>query len=260
MFELLIAASALSLIIMIFRKQGRILEQKRPVDWAMAGHTAEIHKENVKEKSGEEDTKGTDADPIDFYSINKYFRQAETHFARSEFEDAEKVFIKVLSYQDDHPESLNKLGIIYIQQDDLRKAELMFNKLMASETKDPVHHCNYGRCLYSLGRKEEAIAAYEKAIEFDASKASRHTSIGTIYYEIKNYQKALEKFLQALELDPYNFEYLGIIADLSELLGDKERLYKTLKKMLDIDPYNVEIKRRFDTLNSDADLGAVHKP
>ncbi len=251
MFELLIAASALSLIIMIFRRQARIIEQKRPVDWGMAGHVPETvaKQEEANEESAQRTTdenKTEQNEPLDFQSINKYLREAETYFARSEFEDAEKSFIKVLSYQDDHPEALNKLSIIYIQGDDLRKAELMMTKLMNTNTKDPTHFCNYGRCLYSLGRKEDAITAYLKAIELDPSKPSRHVNVANIYYELQDLNKSLENYLRALELDPYNGEYLSIIADLAEQTGDTEVQYKTLKKMLDIDPYNYEAKRKFD--------------
>ena len=266
MFELLIAASALSLIIMIFRKQSRIAEQKRPVDWAMAGHEAPKPKPKPKAKAAKikpavvkgsqmqtatttEESRATNNEPLDFYNINKYFRLAETQFARGELDEAEKSFIKVLSYQDTHPETLNKLGIIYIQQNDLRKAELMFNKLIETKTKDPSHYANYGRCLYALGRKDDAIKAYEKAIELDPTKPNRYINIGNMYYENQNYPKALEYFVRAQELDAYNFEYLGTVADVSELVGDQELFYKTLKKMLEIDPYNFEVKRRFDALN-----------
>lgn len=258
MFELLIAASALSLIIMIFRKQARIIEQKRPVDWGMAGHVPEAAatqasnentstaKSELNENDG--DVSSLREEPLDFQSINKYLREAETHFARGEFDEAEKDFIKVLSYQDDHPEALNKLSVIYIQSDDIRKAELMLNKLMGTNTKDPTHFCNYGRCLYSLGRKEDAVTAYLKAIELDPSKPSRHVNVANIYYELENLVQSLEYYQRALELDPYNPEYLSIIVDLAEQTGEPEIQYKTLKKMLDIDPYNYEAKRKFDAI------------
>lgn len=271
MFELLIAASALSLIIMIFRKQSRILEQKRPIDWRMAGHGPDVEthtdseqtidqdepvepegETSKKSSSDIEDAKDKNmadenrATPLDFFNINKHFRLAEKHFSKGEIDEAEKMYIKVLSYHDEHPESLNKLGVIYIQQNDLRKAELMFNKLMNTPVKDPGHFANYGRCLYSLNRIEEAISALEKAIEIDKTKASRFISLGSMYYEMHKYSEALEAFSRALDLDPYNPSYLNMVADVSEEVGDTERLLKTLKKMLDIDPYNYEVKRRFD--------------
>ncbi len=255
MFELLIAASALSLIIMIFRKQARIIEQKRPVDWGMAGHVPENNPTPESGEKAEDTPRMSDEEnsvpreePLDFQAINKFLREAETHFARGEFDEAEKDFIKVLSYQDDHPEALNKLSVIYIQSDDIRKAELMLNKLMSTNTKDPTHFCNYGRCLYSLGRKEDAIAAYVKAIELDPSKPSRHVNIANIYYELEKIEQSLEYYHRALELDPYNAEYLGIIVDLAEQIGDREVQYKALKKMLDIDPYNYEAKRKLDAV------------
>ncbi len=253
MFELLISASALSLIIMIFRKQARIIEQKRPVDWGMAGHVPENaatpeapEKQFDINEPREEEAQAPREEPLDFQSINKILREAETHFARSEFDEAEKDFIKVLSYQDDHPEALNKLSVIYIQSDDIRKAELMLNKLMSTNTKDPTHFCNYGRCLYSLGRKEDAITAYLKAIELDPSKASRHVNVANIYYELEDLIQSLEYYQRALELDPYNAEYLATISDLAEQTNNPEVQYKMLKKMLDIDPYNYEAKRKFD--------------
>lgn len=256
MIYLLIAAAALTLLVLILKKHARILDTKRAIDWAqtkdaaVASPTAESVPESgaapAEEVQGESEAP---APQIDFNAMSRAFRVADMHFSRGKFDEAEKHFIKVLSYNEHHPEALNRLGVIYIQKEDLRRAELLFKKLLDLKPKEAAYYCNYGRCLYNQQRFEEAIEAYVSAIELEPKRPSRYVSVGQIYYEMKNFEKALEHFVKALELSPQNMEYLHIVAELAELMGDAARLETTLKKIALLDPYNEEIKKKLEGMS-----------
>lgn len=181
---------------------------------------------------------------VDISEVSRVFRIGDMHFSRGDFEEAEKWFIKTLALDSQHTEAHNLLGVIYIQQKNPRRAEILYRKLFSITQKEPAYYCNYGRCLYNQGRLDEAIEAYENAIKLDCTKAGRYVSVGQIYYEKKDFVSALEHFVKALELDPLNTEYLKLTAQLAELAGDSERQHTSLKKLGELEPYNREVQEK----------------
>ena len=71
----------------------------------------------------------------DYSEISRLFRIGDMHFTRGSFEEAEQHFIKVLAQDPQHVKALDKLGLIYIQQNQPRKAEMIYRKLFSISQK-----------------------------------------------------------------------------------------------------------------------------
>lgn len=236
MISLLIAIASLGIIIWIFKTHAS--GTSKIWKWTAQSADEKTTPPNLVDHAHQ------DPATLDYSEINRAYRIADMHFARGDFEEAEKWFIRVLALHEYHTEALNRLGVIYIQNGNPRRAEILYRKLFSVTQKEPAYYANYGRCLYNQGRREEAIEAYENAIKLDCTRPNRFVSVGQIYYEQKDYQKALSYFVRALDLDPTNLEYLNVTAEIAELAGDTERMHKSLKKILEIDPYNEDAKRK----------------
>ena len=245
MTNLVIGALAVLIVIWIFRNHRRIINAKqsivRTIDDSVA---ADVSNEATDAQS----TSPVDPKALDYSQINRAYRIADMHFSRGDFKEAEKWFIKVLALHPEHTESLNRLGVIYIQNNNARRAELLYRKLLSITQKEPAYYCNYGRCLYNQGRLAEALEAYENAVKLDSRRPARLVSVGQIYYEQKNFERAAEYFWRALDLEPDNIEYLKVSAELAELLQDNERLHRSLKKIAEIEPYNEEVQEKLRNL------------
>lgn len=63
-------------------------------------------------------------------------------------------------------------------------------------------HDARGDALFSLNRSQEALAAYEQAIHLDANYAHAYEGKGNLLYNLKHYYEALEAYEQAIRLDP----------------------------------------------------------
>lgn len=185
---------------------------------------------------------------LNYGLINRTFRKADFHFARGEWEEAEKGFVKVLSLHEHHTEALNRLGVIYLEQNQLTKAELIFKKLLATPAKEPIYYSNYGRCLYALGKLEKAAVAYEQAISLDPTKPMRFMSLGHIYFELRRFEEALENFGKAYERDRRGLDALRRMAEIYEITADQEKLREILEKILELDPYNEATKKKLESL------------
>lgn len=254
MTSFLIALISGGCLFFLFRKYHRRITLTSVITKLAAPNAASeiaLQKQAISSLSA---ASGTVTPQLDYGEINRAYRIADMHFSRGDFAEAEKWFIKVLACNEHHPEALNRLGVIYIQQNNFRKAELIYRKLLSETQKESIYYCNFGRCLYSLGRLDEALEAYENAVKLDSSKPVRFVSIGQIYYEKKEFAKSLEYFGRALELDPQNTDYLELTAELAELARDRGRLHKSLKKLIEIDPYNETAKSKLAVLEKSGDL------
>jgi Flp pilus assembly protein TadD len=59
-----------------------------------------------------------------------------------------------------------------------------------------------GVALDNLGRSEEAIASYNRALEIDPKKASAHCNIGVALGNLGRCEEAIASYNRALEIDP----------------------------------------------------------
>ena len=63
-------------------------------------------------------------------------------------------------------------------------------------------HDARGDALSSLERSQEALAAYEQAIQLDPNYAHAYEGEGNVFYNLKLYYEALEAYEQAIRFDP----------------------------------------------------------
>ena len=103
---------------------------------------------------------------------------------------------------------------------------------------DAKKHFDEGLRLYELGRYEEAIEEFDKAIELDPNDPDYHYYKGIALYELHKYEEAIEEFDKAIELDPNDpvYHYNKGLA-LGELHKYEEAI-KEFDKAIELNPYN----------------------
>ena len=80
-----------------------------------------------------------------------------------------------------------------------------------------------GNLYRNLNRNDNAIAAYQKAIELDPKYASPWNSLGIVCNLQKDYEKALNAFQKAVEIEPEVGTYRSsLVAVLRRLKQDEE--------------------------------------
>jgi tetratricopeptide (TPR) repeat protein len=103
-------------------------------------------------------------------------------------------------------------------------------------------HDRLGLCLEGLGRTEEALEAYQKAVRIERADGSRSAwtlyHMGSLLHDLGDLPKAEDALAEALQLD-------GGLADAHYELGlvlhkqqKDERAIKTLQNAVELDPAN----------------------
>lgn len=174
----------------------------------------------------------------------KAYKQGDLHFSKGDYDLAEKHLIQVLSFDNDHLDANFKLGLLYLHQENLPRAEFFFQKLIDIK-EHPVYYSNLALTLYQQNRLPEATQLYEKAIELDDKHAGRFVNLAHIYQELGESEKALRAFEEASRLDPRNLDYLWTLIQYYEKFSQIEEVRRVLKRILELDPYNAQAREKW---------------
>lgn len=88
--------------------------------------------------------------------------------------------------------------------------------------------------LFNAGHIEDALAAFNKAIQIEPEFVVAHNNLGVLYWHLGDADKAIECFNKALEIDPANE---NAILNLNEVLQSLKRASEATKPT----PSNLEL-------------------
>jgi len=95
--------------------------------------------------------------------------------------------------------------------------------------------------LYDLGKYEEAITYFKKALEIDPNNAHALNNIGRAYAQLADYEIAKKYFEQAIQIDPNYQNALSNLGHVYQILGKYEEAIKYYEESLKINPNNIEV-------------------
>jgi tetratricopeptide (TPR) repeat protein len=106
---------------------------------------------------------------------------------------------------------------------------------------------NLGIAEARLGRTEEAMAHYRRAIEADPGFSSPYTNLGGLYLRVGNPELAVEQLSQATRLDPENpylhFSRAQALIEVGRLDDGRRALERSLRLKSDYDEARVLLER-----------------
>ena len=110
----------------------------------------------------------------------------------------------------------NGLGNVYRTLDRTDEAIAAYQRAIELDPKFAYPHNGLGAVYQTLGRTDEAIAAFQRAIELDPKFAYPHNGLGNAYRDLGRTDEALAAYQRAIELDPkfaYPHNGLGNVYD-----------------------------------------------
>ena len=81
-------------------------------------------------------------------------------------------------------------------------AESEFRRAIELSPNYSTAHHWYGELLANLGRFDESVAAYEKALELDPLSLAISSDLGIVYYQARQFDRAIEHLKNVIEIDP----------------------------------------------------------
>lgn len=189
----------------------------------------------------------TDDAYADFFLAAKKYNSPEGFFnlgsidgRRSEFDKAEKNFLKAIELKNDFFESYMNLASIYEVQKKYEKALEFVDKAGNIQPKNPVPFFARGNIYRYLDKPAMAIVQYSKCLEIDNSNPVVFMNRGILYMMTNNKELAINDFLTAHRLSPENDRIIRHIAIYYANEQDYENAALFFGKGFEANPKNPE--------------------
>ena len=144
--------------------------------------------------------------------------QGLKHHQGGDLTAAEGIYRRILDWDLEHPDALHLLGVLahQIGRHDAA-AELIRRALARREVAE--YHGNYGSVLQALGRTEEAIAHYGRALALRPDHPDVLNSLGSVLQSLGQLGEAEARYRDALARRPGFPEALGNLGTVLHALG-----------------------------------------
>ena len=150
-----------------------------------------------------------------------------------------KVLInKEISQSGYRKDLLELLLHIEVSEENWNNAEKTARSLIDINSQDPKNHNNYGYIIYKLGKLEESIFNYKKAIELNDKYTEAYNNLGVSLVELNRKEEAIFIYEKALNLDFNNIDLLINLASLLSEYKNYNNANKYYEKAIEIDKNN----------------------
>src|ERR1700675_199055 len=105
------------------------------------------------------------------HDLSQVFDHAADLHSKGELAAAESLYLQVLEARSDHFDALQMLGFLRYQQGRFSEALSLIGAALKTNPDFPPALLNYAVVLDTLGRREEALAYYDKALAIKADYA-----------------------------------------------------------------------------------------
>ncbi|KJU83446.1 conserved hypothetical protein, secreted [Candidatus Magnetobacterium bavaricum] len=145
--------------------------------------------------------KALDIDPYDKESLNAL---GLVYLQLENYDQAKDSLLKAIRVDPKYSEAYNNLGLVYVKLNKWEDAANVF----ADALKNPLYvapdkaYNNLGYSLYRLGRYVDAIAAFKDSIKRNSTSAVAFYGLSLAHNAIKHYGDASVYLMDAIKLDP----------------------------------------------------------
>ena len=172
------------------------------------------------------------------------------HMRAGRYGDAEACCREALALDADHADTLNLMGLSALQAEQYDHAVEWISRAIRQEPK-PFYLTSLGTCLSRQGRHEEALQAFDKAVQLKPDDAELWRDLGNMLVALGRTHEAILSFQHALRLNPQHWEAANQCAILLHGLGRVEESLSYLEACDALQPNHVlTLQRRAACLTS----------
>lgn len=158
---------------------------------------------------------------------------------KGSFGDALLCYYKLIGLQTKNPEVYNNIGLCLMQLHNLDLAETFFAKAVSFKVKEVAYAYNYGLVLLKKGHFAKAIEVMKKYVA--AERAEIFSSLAYCYSSLGKYEESLSYYKKALLINPSGRENLVNLACIYARVGENTKALEILKKLLRVNPYDANL-------------------
>ncbi len=169
---------------------------------------------------------------------NQLVAQAENCLRQKDYDQAEELFISIISIDPKSAVAYRGLGDTYLAKNQKEEARQTYRFLARLEPDDDSTLVKLAEIAESQGDLEEAIEYYQQTVLINDMFASRFYHLAELLQKVNQPTIAKEAVAQAIELEPQNPKYLDLLVEIAIICGDKELARKGFDNLRLVNPEN----------------------
>jgi serine/threonine protein kinase/class 3 adenylate cyclase/tetratricopeptide (TPR) repeat protein len=151
--------------------------------------------------------------------------------SKEKYLEAKEYALKALELDDSLGEAYSALGIVKMFYEfDWPGAEAKFRKALELEPENVDAHHFYGHYLEAMGRHEEAVASFQRAIDLEPLTQILQVELANVYYHGREFKQAVGQCQKVINANPKAIWAYGILAAADLRLGDPTNALAAISK------------------------------
>lgn len=119
----------------------------------------------------------------------------------------------------------------------------IWGPITAQRPEDAAAHFFKAAALDGLGRRGEALNAYQQAVSRDAGNPAYRMRLASHLWEAEQYYQAIAEWRAVVAAEPKNVEALLALAKAYDKVGDRVEAFRQYRAIVDVNPADVEARR-----------------
>jgi tetratricopeptide (TPR) repeat protein len=198
-------------------------------------------------------TKETSAVAETSNTASSWFRTAELHLKKGNWEESEKAFKKGLALEPENSEAWTHVGDLLMKRGDYKDAEDALRVATKNSYKNVNAWYLLGVCLQQQNKWDEALIVLKTASNLDQNRDDIWLKQGESEFHTGQYQDAARSFLRTLRISPENRDAMFYLAMCMERRGNRQHALSLYIKLLNIGDLSADMLERiagsFERLN-----------
>jgi tetratricopeptide (TPR) repeat protein len=157
-------------------------------------------------------------------AIAALYQAGRGHIEAGRYLDAQLCCQQALAMDPNHADTLHLMGLLSFNAKQYDHAVEWISRAIRQEPKTD-YLTNLGTTLVKLGRREEALKAFDKAVQLNPLDADLWRNLGNVLVDAERPADALLSFQHALKLNPRHFDAAN---KAGQLLHQSERFEEAL--------------------------------
>ena len=167
--------------------------------------------------------------------------------ARGRFQQAGKLYKKILTTYPNHPDVLHLLGLTAFQTGNYKSAVKSIEQAIRINPNNPDFHNDCGEAYRALRDYDSAARCYEKALALNPDFAEAHNNMGNLLNDVERLDDALVQYKKAIELKDDYYEAYYNMANVLRKTGRLDSAIESYIQALKLNPDIAEAHHNLGT-------------
>jgi predicted TPR repeat methyltransferase len=168
--------------------------------------------------------------------LQRLIHEGDALLKAGRFAEGEARAREVLAHQPKNAGGQYLLGLSALMQERHGDALAYFDGALRTDRVNPQLHFMAALCQGSLGRTDEAIASYRRALQYQPEFIEARSNLGYLLEHAGRLEEAAESYRRALALAPNEWMTLNRLGYCERLLGRAEQSIEVLKRAAALRP------------------------